>query len=63
MSGVLIRSITTADWASVESIYREGIATGNATFETDPPTWPAFHSGKLTVGRFVAEDTAGSVLG
>lgn len=39
MSGVLIRSMTTADWAAVESIYREGIATGNATFETDPPTW------------------------
>lgn len=63
MSGVLIRSMTAADWAVVESIYREGIATGNATFEADPPTWPAFDSGKLTVGRFVAEDAAGSVLG
>ncbi len=63
MSSVLIRSMTAADWAAVESIYREGIATGNATFETDPPTWPAFDSGKLSLGRLVAEDTAGSVLG
>lgn len=63
MSGVLIRALTAADWVSVESIYREGIATGNATFEADPPTWSAFDSGKLTLGRLVAQDTAGSVIG
>ena len=27
------------DWPAVREIYREGIATGNATFETDLPAW------------------------
>jgi len=63
MSGVLIRAMTAADWTAVELIYREGIATGNATFEAEPPTWPAFDSGKLGLGRLVAEDAAGSVIG
>jgi len=63
MSAALIRSMTAADWASVESIYRAGIATGNATFEAEPPTWPAFDSGKLAWGRLVAEDAVGAVIG
>ncbi|BDI24214.1 GNAT family N-acetyltransferase [Herbiconiux sp. L3-i23] len=63
MSGLLIRPITAADWGPVEAIYREGIATGNATFETNPPTWPAFDSGKLALGRLLAVDAADSVIG
>lgn len=63
MSDILIRAMTTADWAAVESIYREGIATGNATFETHPPTWRVFDAGKLPLGRLVAEDAAGAVIG
>lgn len=63
MSGLLIRTMIAADWTAVEAIYREGIATGNATFETDPPTWPTFDSGKLTLGRLVAEHAAGGVVG
>ncbi|CAD6016250.1 GNAT family N-acetyltransferase [Agreia sp. COWG] len=42
------------DWADVEKIHRAGIATGNATFETEPPTWEQFNAGKLKVGRLVA---------
>lgn len=63
MSGVLIRAMTATDWTAVESIYREGIATGNATFEAEPPTWTAFDSGKLALGRLIAEDAAGVVIG
>ena len=61
MSGVLIRAMTATDWTAVESIYREGIATGNATFEAEPPTWTAFDSGKLALGRLIAADAAGVV--
>ena len=43
------------DWPQVEAIYREGIATGNATFEENPPTWEAFDAGKIDV-RLVAVD-------
>jgi L-amino acid N-acyltransferase YncA len=27
------------DWAAVREIYREGVATGNATLETELPEW------------------------
>ncbi|RKT36848.1 phosphinothricin acetyltransferase [Microbacterium sp. AG1240] len=51
-----IRAMTPEDWAAVETIYRDGITTGHATFEAEPPTWEAFDAGKLDVGRLVAVD-------
>ncbi|MBX3196087.1 MAG: N-acetyltransferase [Microbacteriaceae bacterium] len=44
------------DWPQVEQIYREGIDAGNATFESDPPTWDAFDAGKILDVRLVAVD-------
>ena len=44
------------DWPHVEQIYREGIDAGNATFESDPPTWEAFDAGKVRDARLVAVD-------
>lgn len=36
------------DWARVAEIYREGIASGQATFAQEPPlTWEAWNAGKL----------------
>lgn len=52
-----------ADWPAVENIYRQGIATGNATFEAEPPSWDAFDAGKLEVGRLVAVGREGGILG
>jgi phosphinothricin acetyltransferase len=40
--------------AQVLAIYAQGIAEGNATFETDVPTWPAFRAAKLGDHCFVA---------
>jgi len=51
-----------ADWPVVEKIYAEGIATGNATFEPQTPTWQSFDAGKLADGRLVAE-LDGKVVG
>jgi L-amino acid N-acyltransferase YncA len=34
--------MATADWQRVRTIYEDGIATGNATFETTAPEWPAW---------------------
>ena len=48
--------MTAADWPAVERIYREGIATGNATFETEPPSWQEFDQEKVTEPRLVALD-------
>jgi L-amino acid N-acyltransferase YncA len=44
------------DWPSVREIYREGIATGNATFETDLPTWEKWDSTHRKDCRLVLRD-------
>lgn len=55
--------MTEADWPAVAAIYREGIATGHATFAEEPPaTWAAWLGGKLASCSLVARaDT--SILG
>src|SRR4051794_31091270 len=52
---VRLRAMTEADWPEVAAIWAEGIATGNATFETEPPSWAAFDATRRPEGRFVAE--------
>ena len=47
----------------VLAIYAEGIAGGDATFETEAPTWAAFDAARLPGHRFVALDPSGAVLG
>lgn len=41
-------------WPEVARIYAEGIATGNATFETDVPLWERWDEAHLSEHRFVA---------
>jgi L-amino acid N-acyltransferase YncA len=47
---------------AVLAVYRQGIETGNATFETEVPTWEAFDRARLAAHRLVALD-GGEVLG
>ena len=49
-----VRAMRADDWPAVERIYAAGIATGDATFETEPPSWAAFDRGKLPHHRLVA---------
>ena len=49
-----IRSLRAADWDAVRSIYLDGIATGQATFETDAPNWERWDQAHLRVPRLVA---------
>jgi len=49
------------DWPAVCAIYAEGIATGNATFETEPPPWDVWDAKHLDTPRLVFVDPA--VLG
>jgi len=58
-----IRTMIEADWPAVRAIYAAGIASGDATFETDPPTWQLFDATRLVGHRYVATDDAGAVLG
>jgi L-amino acid N-acyltransferase YncA len=50
------------DWPAVRAIYEAGIATGNATFETAVPDWPAWDAAHLAEHRLVARQD-GQVLG
>lgn len=49
-----IRALIDTDWESVRSIYLDGIATGEATFETIAPTWEAWNANHLPFARLVA---------
>ena len=49
-----LRPMTPADYPAVADIYREGIATGHATFNTDAPAWEAWDKGHLAACRLVA---------
>ena len=41
-------------WDAVQRIYLEGIATGNATFQTTAPEWEQWDHGHLPACRLVA---------
>lgn len=38
MGAIGLRPMAEADWPEVEKIYRAGIETGHATFESEPPS-------------------------
>jgi len=43
-------------WDAVKRIYEEGIATGNATFQTAAPSYEEWNKDHLQHSRFVAAD-------
>lgn len=49
----MIDQMTPNDWEQVRSIYLEGIRSGNATFETDAPSWERWDEGHLPIARLV----------
>ena len=51
---VLIRDLEPLDWPEVGRIFEEGIRSGNATFELEPPTWEAWTATHSDI-RVVAE--------
>lgn len=59
---VAVVLLTGEHWPDVERIYAAGIATGHATFESEPPSWEQFDAGKLPGQRLVAVED-GRVLG
>ena len=44
------------DWPAIEKIYLEGIAEGNATFETASPGWERWNSAHHLHSRLVAKE-------
>lgn len=51
---VLFEPLRAEHWEAVRAIYLEGIATGNATFETTAPEWADWDAKHLSNCRLVA---------
>jgi L-amino acid N-acyltransferase YncA len=51
---VSMRPMRDEDWPVVRAVYEAGIATGNATFETEAPTWERWDASHLAEHRLVA---------
>jgi len=51
---VELSPMTVNHWPGVREIYLAGIAGGNATFETEAPSWEEWDAKHLTFGRIVA---------
>ncbi|MBK7895839.1 MAG: N-acetyltransferase [Anaerolineaceae bacterium] len=60
---ITIHPMQAADWTAVSQIYADGMATGEATFETEVPTWEIWNAGRMAACRFVARSEAGEVVG
>ena len=54
MNGFTIEPMRAGDWLDVRAIYLEGIATGEATFETEAPSWEEWDGAHLSFARLVA---------
>jgi phosphinothricin acetyltransferase len=46
--------MTEGDWPLVKTIYEEGVATGQATFETQAPSWELWDSNHHKFARLIA---------
>ena len=56
MEALRIEPLREDDWPAVAAIYREGIETRLATFETEVPEWSAWDSAHLPEHRLVARE-------
>ena len=61
-NSIAIDPLAASDWPAVRSIYLEGIATGNATFEGKAPDWERWDGGHLKRCRLVAR-AEGEIVG
>ncbi|MCO4822221.1 MAG: N-acetyltransferase [Flavobacteriaceae bacterium] len=59
---IAVRSLIPSDFLKVASIYKAGIATGMATFETKVPSWDVWDNKYIDTCRIVAE-VEGQVVG
>jgi L-amino acid N-acyltransferase YncA len=51
---ICITSLLPEHWPAVKAIYEEGIATGNATFQTEAPSWAHWDKSHLSHSRLIA---------
>jgi L-amino acid N-acyltransferase YncA len=58
----IVTKMNEEDWPAVQSIYGEGIATGNSTFEKEAPQWQQWDKSHLPNCRLIAK-AQGGVIG
>lgn len=51
---IIFKPMTADDWTRVAEIYRQGIETGNATFQQETPTWDDWDSVHIKSCRIIA---------
>src|SRR5829696_5155368 len=61
MINMQITEMLPTHWEAVEKIYREGIATGNATFQNTVPTWNEWDAAHEKSCRLVVVDEPGAL--
>jgi L-amino acid N-acyltransferase YncA len=59
---MFITTLLPEHWPAVKAIYEQGIATGDATFQTSVPSWEEWNASHLPHSRLVAveESLAGA---
>jgi L-amino acid N-acyltransferase YncA len=50
LANTTVRDLRPEDWPHVAAAFADGIRSGNATFETEPPSWEDW-SAAHTLGR------------
>jgi phosphinothricin acetyltransferase len=58
-----VDAMSSDDWPTVRDIYEAGIATGEATFQTEAPPWDAWDAAHLETCRLVAREEDGTLIG
>lgn len=60
---ITTRAMVADDWPQVEAIFAFGIRSGEATFETETPTWERFDASRVADARVTAVHDSGAVVG
>ena len=58
----VVEAMKDEDWPIVQSIFQEGITTGNATFYTKTPEWDQWDNSHLRDCRIIAK-SGGQIIG
>jgi len=53
---IQVQPMLSNHWEDVKRIYEEGIATGNASFQTSAPSWEEWNNSHLQTCRLIAID-------
>ena len=56
---ITITTMLPQHWEAVKTIYEEGIATGNATFQTAAPSWKEWDNAHVKTCRIVGSENGG----